>query len=791
MIMFRVLGGVDLRTGDGREIRQLLQQPKRLALLVYLLLASPGRYLRRDTLLGLFWPELDEEHARAALRRALYFLRQALGPQVVETRGDDEVSIAPGAISIDALEFQEAARTGDTSRMHELYQGPLLEGLYVAGAPDAEAWLDRERTRLAALFERLGETPVSREPRALPAAPGGGRLLLICPFTVRGDPSLAYLAEGMVDLLTTKLDGAGDLRVVEPRLALGAVAAGEWNEARGRALAERSGAGLFALGSVVSAAGRIEARITIHGRNGPAESRAEARAESEAGLFELVDELARKIVAEEEERRGDRLAGLAARTTDSLPALKSWLAGERAFRLASYFEAGDAFRRATEADPSFALAWYRLAAALAASALMEPAREASAQAHRFRLRLSEHDRLLLEAQHAWIRGESDEAERLYAALVTAWPESLEGWFLLGDVLFHSNPYHGRSIAQARVPFERALALDPSHVGAVVQLARIAALEGRIGDLDALVERAITLSPAGDQALVLRALRAFRGGRMAEQGAITKQLTEARGLTIARAFSDVALYGGNLDDAARFARDLFAAARSAEFKAFGLVILAHLDLARGREALAFERLAEVEGLDPTFALETGALFATFPFLTEGAGRVAAARERLDRWDPGTARQAMAIPLAFHNDLHHQFRAYLRGVLAVRAGDLTAAALEMESLAELPIPQWAEALLQHLTRTLQAELLRARGELPAALATLEDARSDIWFQYAVASPFFAGAAERFLRAELLMEAGRIPEAIRWLDAIAQRSPFELPFLAPARRLREEGWRRLGTG
>ena len=45
------------------------------------------------------------------------------------------------------------------------------------------------------------------------------------------------------------------------------------------------------------------------------------------------------------------------------------------------------------------------------------------------------------------------------------------------------------------------------------------------------------------------------------------------------------------------------------------------------------------------------------------------------------------------------------------------------------------------------------------------------------------------DLLATAGRVPEALRWWGAIAERSPFELPFLAPALRRVADAWRSLG--
>jgi hypothetical protein len=64
-------------------------------------------------------------------------------------------------------------------------------------------------------------------------------------------------------------------------------------------------------------------------------------------------------------------------------------------------------------------------------------------------------------------------------------------------------------------------------------------------------------------------------------------------------------------------------------------------------------------------------------------------------------------------------------------------------------------------------------------LERSRPELWFQLTVASPFFSLASQRYLRAELLRETGRLEEAAGWYSAMAQRSPFELIYAEPARR------------
>ncbi|MEP6474441.1 MAG: BTAD domain-containing putative transcriptional regulator, partial [Gemmatimonadota bacterium] len=111
----------------------------------------PGTWHRRDTLLAVFWPELDTGRARAALRSALYSLRQHLGDGVLSTRGDDEVSLDPGHFVTDAALLEAAVSAGDYAAALERYGGELLPGLFVPEAEGFEKWQDGERGRLKGL----------------------------------------------------------------------------------------------------------------------------------------------------------------------------------------------------------------------------------------------------------------------------------------------------------------------------------------------------------------------------------------------------------------------------------------------------------------------------------------------------------------------------------------------------------------------------------------------------------------------------------------------------------------
>src|SRR5438105_487172 len=148
MLELRVLGSLDLRGAETPELQRLLRQPKRVALLVYLALARPRGLVRRDTLLALFWPDLDDAHARDALNAALGFLRRTLGTGVIVTRGHDEVGVAPDQLACDAVRFDDAAVAGRLEEALALYRGDLLAGFHVADVAALEEWVDRERARL-------------------------------------------------------------------------------------------------------------------------------------------------------------------------------------------------------------------------------------------------------------------------------------------------------------------------------------------------------------------------------------------------------------------------------------------------------------------------------------------------------------------------------------------------------------------------------------------------------------------------------------------------------------------
>jgi adenylate cyclase len=168
MIHVRTFGAVELRRGE-TEVRSVLSQPKRLALFIHILLASPSGFLNRDALLARFWPDSDAERARNSLRQALHYLRRSLGDDVIESRGD-EIGCTAGTVHCDALEFVRALQAGRLEDGLRLYRGDFMPAFFVEDAPEVETWLDEQRSYYRRqAFQSAGALADSREAEAEPA----------------------------------------------------------------------------------------------------------------------------------------------------------------------------------------------------------------------------------------------------------------------------------------------------------------------------------------------------------------------------------------------------------------------------------------------------------------------------------------------------------------------------------------------------------------------------------------------------------------------------------------------
>ncbi|HLG04791.1 MAG TPA: hypothetical protein VI383_01450, partial [Gemmatimonadales bacterium] len=624
--------------------------------------------------------------------------------------------------------------------------------------------------------------PIRSTPDAVATGAGAtASPLVILPFAVRGGDRLAYLADGMVELLTVTLDGAGAVRTADPHAVLAFVRrhpADPGDPATGRQVAERFGARHFVLGAVVESGSRLEIQATLYDAGGRRLVRAVGTAEADGHIMPVVDGLTRQLISALYPSGADRLARLAATTTVSLPGLKAYLEGEALLRDGAHKAAADAFRRATALDSTFALAWYRLA--VAAEWALQP-REALAaveSAVRHAGRLPQRDSLLLFGWRAYMRGDADPAEAVYRRVLDLYPTEMEAWLQLGEIGFHYGPSRGAGIDTARTAFQAVLGLDPDHEGALVHLARIAAYTGDTPALTRHVDHLVSRRPARGVALEMEALRAFATGDRQAAARLRRGFRDEDSYVVLSALLSL-FYVGNLDGVEWCAELLREPDRPLEVRTAGHLMAALIELARGRRSLALASAARAESLDPARGLEVRALIATAPFLPVDSAESRRVRAALEA---EFARET-TVPLAesfFLPDpdrIRPLLHRYLLGLLSAALGEPDQALRWAGELDRAASPQADTSLARDLALAVRAEVERTAGRNDAALETLQRMREPPRYQLVLPSPFDPRVRERFLRGRLLEERNRPAEARALYLMMGRRSVYDLPYLAPA--------------
>jgi serine/threonine-protein kinase len=306
-----------------------------------------------------------------------------------------------------------------------------------------------------------------------PAPPSDPNLLAIAPFDVL-DPSLQIWHEGLVDILSRNLDGAGPLRTVPQTVGLK-----RWKGRADRVSAEsfghRTGAGLVVFGSVRKARDTVSLRATVLDlARKSAEPDLEVRGDM-AAVGDLADSLGVRILQVLGRNRPIGAVRQVSIGSRSLPALKAFLYGEQFYRRGLWDSALVYYDQAIAQDSTFALAFRRVGTVLdwhpSSSQAYRPSMEYRRRSFTLGRGLPPRDSLLIAADS--VGRAADEATdpadligfryRAHSMLEEAarrYPGDPEVWYELGDSRFHSPPPLGGAPAPALKAFDRAIALDP-------------------------------------------------------------------------------------------------------------------------------------------------------------------------------------------------------------------------------------------------------------------------------------------------------------------------------------------
>ena len=299
------------------------------------------------------------------------------------------------------------------------------------------------------------------------AAPLDADLIAVAPFDVP-DSRLSLWREGLVDVLSRNLDGAGPVRSV-PSTTVIRRWSGRADRPSAAALGRRTGARLVVFGSLIGA-GPDSARLTATAFD-VVEDRPLADIELRDAadrMDRLADSLTVRLLRELGRTRRIEVFRTTSLGSTSLPALKAFLRGEQWFRRASWDSALVAYEQAIALDSTFPLALWRSSMVLGwqrssydsvslARALpggrVEPRAGPAGQppAHR---RLGPGRAV----RHGAARGAGGAAAdpRAGAGAHPAISRRHESWYVLGEARYHWGSPVGSSPREALEAFDRAI-----------------------------------------------------------------------------------------------------------------------------------------------------------------------------------------------------------------------------------------------------------------------------------------------------------------------------------------------
>jgi TolB-like protein/class 3 adenylate cyclase/Tfp pilus assembly protein PilF len=518
----------------------------------------------------------DEDRAIALVRRFQAAVRAAVptdGGRIVKFIGDAALVESPSAESAlrSAASLRESMGEGELVRtgvhlgdVAVAGDGDLYgDGVNIAQRIQSEAEPGQIvvsedvarglRSRPAFRFESLGERSlkgvapmevflvvgVEAPPREQPSVPGVGdrtvsatpsaHSIAVLPFAnLSADPENEYFSDGVTEEILTALTKLGDLKVISRT----SVMQYKGTTKSVRQIGAELEVGAVLEGSIRRAGNRVRITAQLIEALSDRHLWAENYDRDLDDIFAIQTDVAERIVGALRVHLTPReKARIAERPTEDVEAYQWFLKGRHFLARRVLGPAIESFRKATEADPSFAQAWAGLAAAHALQPMHEaqPIAEASATASAAAERalaldpgLSEaHAALGLIADNAW---NWRQAEGEFRRAIELSPGSAVSHHWLGYLLSEmgrheeaidalrraleldplSQPIHvalgvayvyARRYEEGIEIWRRATELDPSYPSSIEALAEIYDILGRYAEALQAWDRVSTLNPS--------------------------------------------------------------------------------------------------------------------------------------------------------------------------------------------------------------------------------------------------------------------------------------------------------
>ena len=310
-------------------------------------------------------------------------------------------------------------------------------------------------------------------------------LVAVAPFEAY-DPAIKQIwSEGLVDILSRNLDGAGPLRTVSPTVVVRQWPEGARVDADAAAeLGRRTNAQYVVFGTLVGEGSDsviVTARV-VSTATGNVIDRTERTLTGPLNRMTMLTDSITVAVLEGLGQSGAVASIRSDLGTRSLASLKSFLQGEYFYRRADWDSARTHYERAITQDTAFALAFHRigLVNSWQASGVDSLTRVFFLRAGGHNTGLPLRDSLLIAADSisaviGFVEANPNylpQARRLFETLRTAverYPNDPEVWYALGEAQHHFayGPMVGTSVRRTLESFDRAIALDSSFAPAYI------------------------------------------------------------------------------------------------------------------------------------------------------------------------------------------------------------------------------------------------------------------------------------------------------------------------------------
>ena len=411
-----------------------------------------------------------------------------------------------------ATEFREALRS-QASAMTTMTRA--VPAAIIRGAKRRAALMRSRRVLgIAAIaLIALGAGAAWWRMRASAVAPTDIVRVAVVPFDVVSIEPV--WREGMVDLMARDLDGAGTLHTIPPAVILRGWR-GKSDRESARAAAQRTGAAYALYGSIFPSTGDAATlRAELLDVRADSVILADFK-RTGVEIPKLADSLAMTVIAELLKRNNlGAVARPAPRGTSSVDALRFFLQGEQQFRSTKWDSALTAYRRASDADSVFALAFHRQSQILGWMKNVDDSvsKSLAFRAGRLNHGLGPRDSLLVAADSlsaaattlGVINGTI--VPKLMGVLELAartYPDDPEVWYLLGEARYHvgfgSLGAPNEAVLEA---FDRSIALDSSFGPAYLHTAELALQVRDAAAARAYADRYVVREPNGTDASALR------------------------------------------------------------------------------------------------------------------------------------------------------------------------------------------------------------------------------------------------------------------------------------------------